>query len=1035
MEADKRNVISSKLTWNANRMPAQPQPPPIQPPPGQLPPPSPTSDLPQPTVENCISIFQTIENVADVDCLIDLIDKILESLLNRSKQEKTLQRSISSETYSDTLKDRAKSVWASFLESGSVFLEFVNKHIQLEKGDEVNRQALAHILQIVGKVHWVVAGLSVVAFLLEQIGQISENRSECIELLKQMVKLAGHIRKLKYDMPQEEKILNEATTLIVEGSMMCASQLKSRTLFRILKASVDSERLRSLQLKTNQLYQDLTLRVVIEIQHQQALAFSPWKPIYPDYAVGIEEQKKQVMKLLDMETEKKSTVAVVIYGFGGIGKTTLAIALIADLDLTGYNYSAVQIQEDRSRNDIKCMQQQILKDAFPVYTYGRNVTLRNSAEGRNHLTSAFQAQGNKPVFLFIDNALRAEDLKELFPKRLSGLPMGSRIVITTRNLGETDMLKDTGLARREHIVDTLPHEEARKILFGDFTPDNSGDRDDMQKILQICAGIPLVLEIVGARLRKQNYMVDRCTQIFEALERGGDIKEENLSKRLVTSVYKELEASTQEAFLDICCFFVSWSRHDVECIVGAEEVTHLEEAALFKTSVEGNVIVHDIIRAKGWSMSESNRITDMQSWLDVVSENQRLEQIKGVRLSREETEAEYEIDENRIFSMKKSLRVLALGNKINVSRSGQKAPNFKELRFLRLGGDISGLWPVNLESLERLAVFHGPVFKDGVTLYRLPKRLRVMNATAQSQESANLQESMPANIIKNSSLEELDLEELKTLQRLPERLDHLTALKVMILDEWDKMQEVPEQVCELRSLCKLSICGGISLKNLPNSFGQLSCLEELILTSRKQLEGLPPTFGGLSSLKHLNLAECVNLKELPSSFGKLRSLQILNLESCWKLEALPSSFGQLCQLKRLSLRSEDLKELPSSFGELSSLAELRCNCLELKELPVSFGQLSSLTHLDLSCCMKLKTLPSSIGELRSLKDSNLSACFKLEKLPSNIGELPCLTQLDLRQCHSLRKCPISILRQRNQGLTIWLPDHLKERESTSSKQR
>ncbi|XP_059066480.1 uncharacterized protein LOC131051822 [Cryptomeria japonica] len=602
--------------------PAQPQPPPIQPPPGQLPPPSPTSDLPQPTVENCISIFQTIENVADVDCLIDLIDKILESLLNRSKQEKTLQRSISSETYSDTLKDRAKSVWASFLESGSVFLEFVNKHIQLEKGDEVNRQALAHILQIVGKVHWVVAGLSVVAFLLEQIGQISENRSECIELLKQMVKLAGHIRKLKYDMPQEEKILNEATTLIVEGSMMCASQLKSRTLFRILKASVDSERLRSLQLKTNQLYQDLTLRVVIEIQHQQALAFSPWKPIYPDYAVGIEEQKKQVMKLLDMETEKKSTVAVVIYGFGGIGKTTLAIALIADLDLTGYNYSAVQIQEDRSRNDIKCMQQQILKDAFPVYTYGRNVTLRNSAEGRNHLTSAFQAQGNKPVFLFIDNALRAEDLKELFPKRLSGLPMGSRIVITTRNLGETDMLKDTGLARREHIVDTLPHEEARKILFGDFTPDNSGDRDDMQKILQICAGIPLVLEIVGARLRKQNYMVDRCTQIFEALERGGDIKEENLSKRLVTSVYKELEASTQEAFLDICCFFVSWSRHDVECIVGAEEVTHLEEAALFKTSVEGNVIVHDIIRAKGWSMSESNRITDMQSWLDVVSENQ-----------------------------------------------------------------------------------------------------------------------------------------------------------------------------------------------------------------------------------------------------------------------------------------------------------------------------------------------------------------------------------------------------------------------------
>ncbi|GLJ41390.1 hypothetical protein SUGI_0856770 [Cryptomeria japonica] len=938
-----------------------PPPPSSQPPPSQLPPPPaprppasppPPPPPPTPTLENCQDLFRKINNAGDVDYLIDLIDELLQSLLNRSKQEKTLQRSTSSETYSDTLKDRAKSVWASFLQSGSVFLEFLNKHIQLEKEDEGNRRAVAQILESVGKVHWVVGGLSVLAFLVDQMGQISENRSDCIELLKQMSKLAGHIRKLKYDMPQEYKILNEATVLIVQGSMMCASQLKSKTLFGFLKAYVDSKSLNALQQKIDQLYRDLTLRVAIEIRHSQPVEFPAWNPIYPDYAVGIQDQKKRVVRLLDLETEK-SPLAVVIYGFGGIGKTTLATAVIADLDLTDYNYSAVQIQEDPSRNDIKCMQQQILKDAFPAYTYDRNVTLRNSAEGRDHLSSAFQAQKNKPVFLFIDNALRAEDLQELFPKRLTGLPKRSRIVLTTRNLGVTDMLKEPGLVRREHSVGTLHDQDAVKILFRDSNHNITGD--DTQKILKICAGIPLVLEIVGARLRKQNYKVDRCTQIFEALESGKDVVEENLSQRLVHSVYGGLEASTQEAFLDICCFFVSWSRRDVECIVGAEEVTHLEEAALFKTSVKGNVIVHDIIRAKGLSMSESSRITDMQSWVDVVVENKGLDQIKGVWFSREETEAAYEIDENHILSMKKSLRVLALGNKINVSRSGQKTPKFKELRFLRLDGDISGLWPVNLESLERLAVFHGPVFKDGVTLYRLPKKLRLMKATAQSQETANLEESKPANVVKNSSLEELDLKELKSLQKLPEKLDHLTGLKVLILDEWDKMQELSEQ--------------------------------------------------------------------------------ILNLESCWKLEALPSSFGQLCQLKRLSLRSDDLKELPCSFGELSSLAELKCTCPELKELPVSFGQLSSLTQLDLSCCMKLKTLPSKVGELRSLQDFNLSVCFKLEELPSNIGELPCLTQLDLRQCHSLKECPISALRRRNRGLTIWLPDHLKDKESMPSNQR
>ncbi|GLJ41393.1 hypothetical protein SUGI_0856810 [Cryptomeria japonica] len=462
---------------------------------------------------------------------------------------------------------------------------------------------------------------------------------------------------------------------------------------------------------------------------------------------------------------------------------------------------------------------------------------------------------------------------------------------------------------------------------------------------------------------KHNFVVEGCTQIFEALERGKDVIEENLSRRLFTNVYNELEASTQEAFLDICCFFASWSRRDVECIVGAEDLTHLEEAALFKTSDKDNVIVLDIFRAKGLSMSESNRITSMQSWLDVC-DNKRFDQIKGIWLTREESEP-------------------------------------------ALGGNMSGLWPVNLESLERLAVYHGPVYKDGVTLckarpspFHLPKKLQVTKATVRSEECAKSQKSMPANVIQNSFLEELDLKELRTLQRLTEWLDHLTRLKVLILDEWDKMQELSEQICERFSLCKLSICGGSFLQNLPKTFGQLSSLQELILTSCNQLEELPSSFGDLSSLKHLNLAVCVNLKELPSSFGKLNSLE-----------------------------SDDIKELPSSFGDLASLVELRCNGLELKELPVSFGQLISLTRLDLSCCMKLKSLPSSAGELMSLKHFNLSSCFKIEVLPSNIGGLPCLTELDFRLCNSFREFPTS---RNYQQLTIWLPEKARKREYSSN---
>ncbi|GLJ14277.1 hypothetical protein SUGI_0229530 [Cryptomeria japonica] len=286
-----------------------------------------------------------------------------------SKQEKRLEGSTSSE-----------SEWTSFIQSGSEFLEFVNKHIQLEMGDEGNREVVAQILQSVEKVHQMVGGLSLVAFLLDQIEEIPENRSEYIELLRQMFKLARYIRRMKF-----------------------------------LKAFVNHEGLGTVKLKINQLYQDLTLRALIEIQHQQPVAFSPWKPTYPDHA--------------------------------------------------------------------------------------------------------------------------------------------------------------------------------------------------------------------------------------------------------------------------------------------DEEVTHLEEAALFKTSDKGNVIVLDIFRAKGLSMSVSNRITDMQSWLDVVCDNK-----------------EAGLPGRRLNLRTNLMRSLALGNKINVSGSSQNTPKFKERRFLKLGGDMFGLWPVNLECLARLAVYHGLVFKDGHVL-------------------------------------------------------------------------------------------------------------------------------------------------------------------------------------------------------------------------------------------------------------------------------------------------------------------------------
>ncbi|KAH9327101.1 hypothetical protein KI387_007279, partial [Taxus chinensis] len=316
-----------------------------------------------------------------------------------SKADKPLKRRVDPET----VKTNASSVWTSLLHGGTTLLEFLNKHIQVEKTK-----------------------------LLRSL----KTRQNAIDLLRQMLKLSGHIRQLKLNMPEEEKEFCEAMLLIVDGSMMCASQLKSKKLFRFLKAKVDSSSLNGLQSKINQLYQQLNMRVVREIQHDQPTFLPPSQPLYPYYAVGIEDQKNHVTSLLDLETAKSSPFAVVIYGFGGIGKTTLANAVIACLDLQHFNYTGVQIHEDPVKNDLKCIQQQILKDAnFPAYNNAKNITLRNLPEGQDHLAKAFKTEGNKPVFIFIDNVLRAEDLQQLLPKSLRSLPKQSRIVVTARNFG------------------------------------------------------------------------------------------------------------------------------------------------------------------------------------------------------------------------------------------------------------------------------------------------------------------------------------------------------------------------------------------------------------------------------------------------------------------------------------------------------------------------------------------------------------------------------------------------------------------------
>ncbi|XP_057829698.1 disease resistance protein RPV1 isoform X2 [Cryptomeria japonica] len=413
-----------------------------------------------------------------------------------------------------------------------------------------------------------------VGFVLERCIQTSHNKSECLEILRRMVNLGKQILQLNDQMPDQKQKLNEAVQCIVVGCTMCASQLTTTRVFRFLTASVNTDSIQSFRVKIDRLYDDLVLWGITDMEKRLTKIAPQSQELYAyQTAVGIESGRETVIRLLDLEAQHSSVQVVVVYGLGGMGKTTLADAVYANIDLQNYKHCRIHMEQSCTKNDLKVLQEQILNGLFH-----QNVKLTDCHQ----------------------------DLKQLLPAELgSCLPPKSRILVTTRNLQETDIFVYRNIQRREYAVSFLPPREARKILLRKASEHN--DENNVDALLKLCGGVPLLLEIIGSQLgissRNTN---DNNKIVLELLREGEMVEEEDISDRMVHFVYHRLLTPVKEAFLDITSWFCYWPREEVAYIVGEEEFRALEDATFVKTAEDGRVIVHDIVQARGKKMSEQN---------------------------------------------------------------------------------------------------------------------------------------------------------------------------------------------------------------------------------------------------------------------------------------------------------------------------------------------------------------------------------------------------------------------------------------------
>ncbi|GLJ19303.1 hypothetical protein SUGI_0347520 [Cryptomeria japonica] len=615
--------------------------------------------------------------------------------------------------------------------------------------------------------------------------------------------------------------------------------------------------------------------------------------------------------------------------------------------------------------------------------------------------SVFKKNPDQPLFLYVDNGLKMTDIRQLLPEDLGNcLPPRSRLLVTTRNLQETNIFVFWNVQRQQYLVNPLPDTDARKILLKRASDHN--DEQHIHDLLKLCGGIPLLLELAGAQLAISTTYANMM--VLELLKAGEKVQD--ISDCMVDFVSNRLLEPVKETFLDITCFFYTGPniRRPQEHSIGEEEFRALEEASLIKRSEDGFMTIHDIIQARGKKMSEQNRITDSETLLDCLNNEERLKNLEGIYFRGEREQPPIEINADHLKCMSDSLRVLLYSGSSAIQFRGKCHKPFKELRCLWIACKISDL-PTEFVKLERLAFYLGP-FTQAMSLYELPPCLRVMHITFHVKKGVADSKISP-RVTSASSLVQLTCWSLANMQMLPEGLENLTKLEKLVLYGCYQLRELPSKFGELINLKDLSLWDCNELKELPSEFGQLNNLKRLVLSECPQLKELSSDFGRLSNLTELQLGGCSTLGVLPSSFGQLSNLKDMYFNDCSSLSVLPPSFGQFNNLINLALKGcSALTLLPSGFGQLKSLEDIQLNhCSGLKDLPSDFGQLQNLKRLNLSHCSGLKELPAGFGQLKSLKKLELSHCSGLKELPAGFGQLKSLKELELSHCSGLKELP------------------------------
>ncbi|KAL3688484.1 hypothetical protein R1sor_014793 [Riccia sorocarpa] len=265
--------------------------------------------------------------------------------------------------------------------------------------------------------------------------------------------------------------------------------------------------------------------------------------------VGLESRVDEVVSLFSsLEKAEGNVSAVVLHGMGGIGKSTLGDAMFLKLRKKFH-------RDCQYRKIIRKTLKKCYKDAY------------------------------RPLLIFIDNIENADDLDDIFPDGEINLPLGSYILIASRNLAMYSKLRALKVRKvRYYAVQELDGYSAQRLFLKNAVKESNEIQSgvqwrDVQKVLNACKGLPLALKVIGAAVAEVPYSDwdDILEQLKNCLSLDGT-KEDNLWGSLEFS-YNLLDKGLQRVFLDIVFCFNGSPWNELKVLYGPS-LWKLEQKAL-----------------------------------------------------------------------------------------------------------------------------------------------------------------------------------------------------------------------------------------------------------------------------------------------------------------------------------------------------------------------------------------------------------------------------------------------------------------------